>query len=252
MKRKSRLFAGTALLALMLFLFPAGSFRRVLADTDPETYYMEDVANQKLQNVETASWLVRVNKTVKSGKNKIPAGSYATVIKRDYRRLTGASLVQFPDSDETIRIKNTSLTWIKDLCVSKDYNERTKIEYVNRKGYSSKTGYLVWISLSRQSFTIFRGKKGDWHIIRQCDTSTGKATTPSPTGTYRIYNRAPAYKGVIWWSEYGGNGIHAWPGGGMAGVIGEHPASHGCVRLTYADAKWFYENVPMYTTVIIY
>ena len=252
MKRRNRLIAGTAVLFLMLLLLPAGVFSRVWADTDTESYFLEDVANQKLQKVETAQWLVRVNKTVKSGKNKIEAGSYATVIKRDYRRLTGASLVQFPDSEETIRIKNTSLTWIKDLCVSKDYNERTKIEYVNRKGYSSKTNYLVWISLSRQSFTVFQGKRGNWHSIRQCDTSTGKATTPSPTGTYRVYRRAPYHEGVVWWSEYGGNGIHAWPGGGMAGVIGEHPASHGCVRLTYADAKWFYENIPMYTTVIIY
>ena len=140
MKRRNRLIAGTAVLFLMLLLLPAGVFSRVWADTDTESYFLEDVANQKLQKVETAQWLVRVNKTVKSGKNKIEAGSYATVIKRDYRRLTGASLVQFPDSEETIRIKNTSLTWIKDLCVSKDYNERTKIEYVNRKGYSSKTG----------------------------------------------------------------------------------------------------------------
>ncbi len=243
----------TAAVMLIVSVLTMGCFAfSALAETDTNTYTLEDVAKQKLQDVETAQWQVRVNKTVKSGKNKIKAGSYATVIKRDYRRLTGASLVQFPDSDKTIRINNTSLTWIKDLCIPGDYNERTKIEYVNRKGYASKTGYLVWISLSRQSFTIYKGKKKDWTIIRQCDTSTGKATTPSPTGIYRIYRRAPYYKGVIWWSEYGGNGIHAWPGGNMAGIIGEHPASHGCVRLTYNDAKWFYENVPMGTTVVIY
>ena len=94
MKRRNRLIAGTAVLFLMLLLLPAGVFSRVWADTDTESYFLEDVANQKLQKVETAQWLVRVNKTVKSGKNKIEAGSYATVIKRDYRRLTGASLVQ--------------------------------------------------------------------------------------------------------------------------------------------------------------
>ena len=74
MKRRNRLIAGTAVLFLMLLLLPAGVFSRVWADTDTESYFLEDVANQKLQKVETAQWLVRVNKTVKSGKNKIEGG----------------------------------------------------------------------------------------------------------------------------------------------------------------------------------
>ncbi len=251
---KNRIFSRYAVAAMLfVMILTAGCFHmKAFAATDTNTYTLEDVLDQKLQDVRTAYWQVRVNKTVKSGKDKITAGSYATVIKRDYRRITGASLVQFPDSDKTIRINNTSLTWIKDLCEPGDYNELTKIEYVNRKGYTSKTDYLVWISLNRQSFTVFKGKKKNWTIIRQCDTSTGKATTPSPTGVYSVYRRAPYHQGVIWWSEYGGNGIHAWPGGTMTGIIGEHPASHGCVRLTYSDAEWFYNNVPMRTTVIIY
>jgi lipoprotein-anchoring transpeptidase ErfK/SrfK len=36
-----------------------------------------------------------------------------------------------------------------------------------------------------------------------------------------------------------------------AGVVPSYPASHGCVRLPASMAKWFYENVPIGTPVVI-
>lgn len=47
------------------------------------------------------------------------------------------------------------------------------------------------------------------------------------------------------------------PGGGStamgfhAGVVPTHPASHGCVRLPSAMAKWFYQNVSKGTPIVV-
>ena len=93
--------------------------------------------------------------------------------------------------------------------------------------------------------------------------SSGKASTPTPKGTYKITNKILK----AWSAAYGlwmpywlglGNGkiglheLPVWPNGYREGAnhLGT-PVSHGCVRLGTGDAKYLYERLAVGTEVII-
>lgn len=92
--------------------------------------------------------------------------------------------------------------------------------------------------------------------LRSMRVSVGKAETPSPTGTFYL-SRSARWQPLMGnsWGQYGtlvtGNVLfHSVPSGspdpyalpaGEYNLLGS-PASHGCLRLCVADAKWIYEN----------
>lgn len=95
-------------------------------------------------------------------------------------------------------------------------------------------------------------------------TSTG-VDDATPRGSYTIddrgdhfYNAAESM-GADYWVRFDGPFLfHSVPTGENFGDYLEEegaklgqPASHGCVRLTVADAKWFYEQIPIGTPVTI-
>ncbi|KKM11979.1 hypothetical protein SY88_05955 [Clostridiales bacterium PH28_bin88] len=95
--------------------------------------------------------------------------------------------------------------------------------------------------------------------------SGGKPGQDTPYGMYRTKDRGSSF-----WSERFGEGATYWVrlhGQYLVHSVPkdanwqtkeeEHaklglPASHGCVRLSDADARWFYQNVPPGATVIIH
>lgn len=93
--------------------------------------------------------------------------------------------------------------------------------------------------------------------------SSGKASTPTPVGTYKILNKSPkawSKMAGLWmpyWMAFTtkGHGIHElpeWPNGYKEGAnhLGT-PVSHGCVRLGIGPAKAMYDWAPIGTPVII-
>jgi hypothetical protein len=78
-------------------------------------------------------------------------------------------------------------------------------------------------------------------VVRAIAVSTGKPTTPTPPGSYRVYAKIPR-----WWSTpfrewlpwavpfVGGIAFHEFQ------VVPAYPASHGCVRQLYTVAQWTY------------
>jgi len=78
-------------------------------------------------------------------------------------------------------------------------------------------------------------------VVRAIAVSTGKPSTPTPPGSYRVYAKIPR-----WWSTpfrewlpwalpfVGGIAFHE-----LADVP-VYPASHGCVRQSFAVARWTY------------
>ena len=69
-----------------------------------------------------------------------------------------------------------------------DYANGLKESYINGKGYSSKTKYLVWVSRQNQKVYVFSGSKQNWKLIKTFICGTGKDSTPTPTGvTYITY-----------------------------------------------------------------
>lgn len=137
-------------------------------------------------------------------------------------------------------------------------------ETVNSKGLSSSTKYLVWTDISTQSTYIFEGSKNNWSLLRYFICSTGKNSSPTPTGTYKLTQKVPSFgqaKGYCCKYAFGFIGttylyhsiIFDKTGTYLLenkGVLGTK-ASDGCVRFSEANAKWFYDNMISGTTVWI-
>lgn len=100
------------------------------------------------------------------------------------------------------------------------------------------------------------------------NTTMGSVSSATPIGTFSVqeergesfYNPA-AGEGANWWVSWKGHGVflfHSVPVDrngryemAEAGKLGREPASHGCVRLSVPDAKWFYDELPVGTRVVI-
>ena len=79
-------------------------------------------------------------------------------------------------------------------------------------------------------------------VVRVLHVSTGAPSTPTPPGTYRVYDRIPK-----WWSvPFREWLLWAVPfNGGIAfhelAEVPAYPASHGCVRDVYVNSKWMFD-----------
>ena len=94
------------------------------------------------------------------------------------------------------------------------------------------------ISLSRQRVTLFKNDQA----VRSAKVSTGKKSTPTPTGKYVITDKQTAWVSTIYkvpmpffmrlsCKEIG---LHA-------GVVPGYPASHGCIRMPRGEVQAFYK-----------
>lgn len=127
---------------------------------------------------------------------------------------------------------------------------------------SSSTVKLVQkieINLKTQKLTYFVGGQ-PW---KEFSVSTGKASMPTPKGTFKILNKIKKAwsKNYGLWMPYwlgldhGQFGIHElpiWPSGYREGEnhLGR-PVSHGCIRLGIGPARYLYDRVSVGTTVVI-
>ena len=118
----------------------------------------------------------------------------------------------------------------------------------------------VEVSLAKQRVYVKSGGQTIYTMI----ASTG-VDDATPHGSYTIdtrgehfYNAEEGMGADYWVQFYGSYLFHSVPTGEAFGdylpeegaKLGQ-PASHGCVRLTVADAQWFYDQVPDGTLVTI-
>jgi lipoprotein-anchoring transpeptidase ErfK/SrfK len=127
----------------------------------------------------------------------------------------------------------------------------------------------IWIevSISEQRTYVKSGSK----IIYTMIVSTGidgSKRTYTPRGTFYIQPErgtwfyAPRFQeGAEYWVSFLGHGqylFHSVPMDKHRHVIVSiakdlgHEDSHGCIHLSIPDAKWFYENIPTGTKVVIH
>jgi lipoprotein-anchoring transpeptidase ErfK/SrfK len=105
----------------------------------------------------------------------------------------------------------------------------------------------VEVSLSRQVLFLYEGG----NLTKILAVSTGTSTTPTPTGTFRLYRFDPGWHtsslGRLYNAEYfvGGYAIH----GSLS--IPAQPASHGCIRMSMTSAEWFPSHVTKGMQVIV-
>lgn len=126
----------------------------------------------------------------------------------------------------------------------------------------------LWIRVSvpQQKVYIMHNNQVLYTMI----ASSGLDTDPNnstPEGTFHIQKERgltfyfpPEKEGAKYWVSWKNHGeflFHSVPVDNQGDIIVSeakklgHKASHGCVRLSVPDAKWFYENIPLNTKVVI-
>ena len=133
--------------------------------------------------------------------------------------------------------------------------------------------YTITVDLTNQIVTVYdSGNTGESGIVRQMICSSGKSGTATPTGTYSLPRKVYSTERTEWYyfSKYncyakwatrivGGILFHSvlytagkkGPTSTSVNALGK-PASHGCIRLRVADAKWIAKNCPSGTQCRIY
>ncbi len=161
---------------------------------------------------------------------------------------------------KTYWIAYRRLRFKSSIWTTKDYSTKVKEDFVNKKGYKSKSKYLIWISHYTQRVVIYQGSKGKWKVLRSGQCATGKHGTQTPKGVFKIkykekgifnkytYEKPAVYfkKGIAFHSR-----IKRYSGGYSDATIGR-PKSHGCVRLMDSDINFIYKRCPKGTTVVSY
>lgn len=149
-------------------------------------------------------------------------------------------------------------SYASNYTTKKYYSTAVKESFV--KNYSSSTKYLIWISQYTQQVSIFKGSKGNWKLVKSFICATGKHTTRSARGQFKITKKEKGWYYSSTYEEYITHfylrnsfhtRIHRYGGGYSDATIGK-PASNGCVRLYDSDAKYIYQNMPKNTTVVSY
>jgi hypothetical protein len=82
----------------------------------------------------------------------------------------------------------------------------------------------------------------DNKVVRVLPVSTGKPSTPTPPGDFKVYARiakwwsTPFREWLLWAVPFnGGVAFHEFP------EVPPYPASHGCVRQMQTTAQWMYD-----------
>ena len=154
--------------------------------------------------------------------------------------------------------------WTTEWAEQNDYDERTKNIWINAKGYSSSTEYLIWINRAYQRVNIFQGSAGNWNLIHTYLCGTGALSTPTPLGVYTVWARSAAgwttgtynVRPVVNFRVGSGYAFHSRlynPGHNYLTdpSIG-FPVSHGCIRMYDEDVQWIYDNIPNNTSVVVF
>ncbi len=169
-----------------------------------------------------------------------------------------------------IRLPNGKTGWVPYSAIrisqgnyytTKDYTPSVKEAWVNMKGYSSLTQYLVWCNLYTQRVNIFTGSQGNWKLVYSCQCATGSNNTPTPQEVVRI-----RYKSSQW--DFGSYYVHhisvfdysrgfhsmlyRYDSYTLYNTVMGCPASHGCVRVPDEGILYIWDNVPVDSTVVIY
>jgi fibronectin type 3 domain-containing protein len=150
-----------------------------------------------------------------------------------------------------ITLKGSSLTYGNLYTTKSYYSTEQKEAFVNGKGYSSSTSYLIWISQYTMNTNVFKGSKGAWKLVRSMPCVIGKYGKTTP-GVFTIFKR-DTYDGqprlyFTWSNNYGtGDAFHC-----RINSISRAAASNGCVRLGTSDLQWLASTCPLGTTVVSY
>ena len=137
-----------------------------------------------------------------------------------------------------------------------------------KKPYPDVKKYAhFWIDVSIKKHRVYL--MDDEKRLYTMRASTGTSDSPTPKGTFHIqeehgeaFFNGNSGEGAKYWRSFLDHGVylfHSVPtdkAGNFlpdeAQKLGETSNSHGCIRLSVADAKWFYQAIPVNTKVVIH
>ncbi len=125
----------------------------------------------------------------------------------------------------------------------------------------SRVQWRLDVSLSRRQLTVReRGR-----VVRHFTVAIGAPASPTPTGRFAVTDRlrtgdltGPYGCCILALSAVSPHAIQGWSGGNRIAIhstpdtasIGL-PVSHGCMRLTFDEARWLLRHIPLGTPTII-
>ena len=133
---------------------------------------------------------------------------------------------------------------------------------INTLNIESATSYLINVNLEHQKTYIYTGKPDNWKLIRTCPCSTGINGEDTPVGSFSTKEKGDWFfsdkyeQGGKYWTQITGDILfHSVPFSKDKATVLDYtmnkPSSHGCIRLSIADAKWIYTNIPKGSKVIV-
>ena len=140
------------------------------------------------------------------------------------------------------------------------------------QGYSSSTRYLILVNKGKHLVNIYTGSKGSWSAVkRNVPCTTGKRSTPSPSGSFRLDHKS--HKGPYGYKDFkastafyatrisAGNYFHSilyrlgcrnpYTHSPKDATLGKS-RSNSCIRLPLDIAKYIHQVTPTGTRVIVY
>lgn len=174
---------------------------------------------------------------------------------------------------------NVSITVSANTSKNKKYTslDSTSTTNINWRKPSEKKAYpklgkykhaWIYVSRSKHRVYIYSNQKKSKKLLYTMYCSCGTKKSPTPKGTYHIqaergysFYNASSREGARHWVSWKGHGIylfHSVPVNkygkyviSEAKTLGKKNSSHGCVRLSVADANWVYNHVPYGMKVVI-
>ena len=144
---------------------------------------------------------------------------------------------------------------------------------LTQRSAQAASAYYIEVDITNQIVTIDdNSNRTESGKVAMMICSTGKSGTPTPTGTFTLPTKRYSTERTEWyyfsqyncyakWATriYSGilfhsvtyNSKSSGPSSAAVNALG-YQASHGCVRLRVADAKWIAKNCPAGTKVRIY
>lgn len=138
---------------------------------------------------------------------------------------------------------------------------------------SKVKNFWIKVSLKKNRTYLYDGNKLIYTMyssggVYKKDPKTGKMKSMTPTGTFHaqeergesFYNQSlnEGANYYVSWRNHGTYLFHSVPtkAGGAYNVqeakkLGKSTGSHGCIRLSIADAKWMYSHLPVGTKIMI-
>jgi hypothetical protein len=155
-------------------------------------------------------------------------------VNRDYDFRTGDAVVAFR------KVQDMSRVFTVDAAVW-----RALADPIVARARSRDNGFHIEVNQTHQVLYTVQ----DGQITNILHISSGKPSTPTHDGTFRVNRKIAGYSpNHLYYPSYfdGNRALHGWTD------VPTYAASHGCVRIPYWNAKFIYRLAKIGTPVIVY